>query len=196
MAPERGAEQGGTRTAAQRVFFALWPDAETGKGLERLALQAHRIYGGRRMRRDNLHVTLTFIGGIEASRIAELEAIAAAIKGEPFDLVFDHTGYWRHNRIVWTGCDAIPPALQALADVLSAALRDAGYRLEQRPFAPHMTLLRNAARRDPASLATAWASTPPVWPVRDFVLVRSRLEAEGAHYDIIGRWPLLSQENA
>jgi hypothetical protein len=33
-----------------------------------------------------------------------------------------------------------------------------------------------------------------MWPIHEFVLVVSRTENDGAHYDVIRRWPLgLSQ---
>jgi 2'-5' RNA ligase len=31
------------------------------------------------------------------------------------------------------------------------------------------------------------------WPIGDFVLVASRTEADGAHYEVIRRWPLNAQ---
>jgi 2'-5' RNA ligase len=49
---------------------------------------------------------------------------------------------------------------------------------------PHVTLLRNTA-------GGALPECDPVrWPVRDFVLVASRTDADGAHYEVIRRWPL------
>jgi len=61
----------------------------------------------------------------------------------------------------------------------------AGFELEARAFAPHVTLLRNAARppRDPARERLQW-------PVASFVLVASERDAKGAQYRVLGRWPL------
>lgn len=169
-----------------RVFFAVWPDETAARALAAVGREAHRSCGGRPMRRDTLHLTLAFLGEQPEARIAEARAVAdavAAVAAQPFTLAIDRLGYWQHNRILWAGGDCLP--LAALADVLGAGLRAAGFTLDERPFAAHATLLRNA--RCPAVPALA---APIAWRVAEFVLVESRLSAEGADYHVIGRWPL------
>lgn len=166
-----------------RVFFAVWPDESAAQALAAAGREAYLACGGRPMRRDSLHLTLAFLGEQPEARIAEARAVADAVAAEPFTLTIDRLGYWRHNRILWAGGDC--PPLVALADALGACLRAAGFVLDERPFAAHATLLRNA--RCPAVPALA---TPIAWPVTEFVLVESRLSAEGADYRAIGRWPL------
>lgn len=167
-----------------RVFFAVWPDAAAAARLHEVARANGKVCGGRVMRRDSLHITLAFLGDIPAERLAELKSIAGAVVVQPFDLAVDRLGYWRHNRILWAGADAAP--LTALAGQLAARLASAGFRFDPRPFVAHMTLLRDAER------AGALAMRDPVrWPVTEFLLVRSGLSPAGAHYEAIGRWPLL-----
>ena len=45
----------------QRLFFALWPDEDAR---ERLATVARDDSTGRWVSRDNLHVTLAFLGAV------------------------------------------------------------------------------------------------------------------------------------
>ena len=75
--------------------------------------------------------------------------------------------------------------MQQLARELAKALRHAGFALERRPFAAHVTLIRKA--RAPSTL-------PPLpqvdWPVNEFVLVRSILSSEGSRYAVLERFPL------
>lgn len=177
-----------------RVFFALWPDARTAAALDEIGRAAHASQGGRRMRRDTLHLTLAFIGQVALERIPELQAIAAQAVQEleaagvslAFDLVLDKLAAWRHNRIVWLGARQLPPALLALSAALHRRLTEAGYALEQRPFAAHVTLLRNA--RCDAELPQPEAL---IWSNRGqqggFVLVRSRLDQAGARYEVLSR---------
>ncbi len=167
-----------------RCFFALWPDAEVVERLHRIAADAHQSCGGRLMRRDTLHLTLAFLGDISLERVADARRIADAIVARPFDLMLDCLGYWRHNRIFWAG-GAVPPRLTFLASALGDALRDAGFTLDARPFAPHVTLLRDAHCATTPTLSEAIA-----WPVREFVLAESRRSSSGAHYEIVARWPL------
>jgi len=174
------------RTDRRRVFFALWPDAAAAQSLDTLAGIAHKAFAGRRMRRDTLHMTLAFIGEIEAARVADLLAAAGCVPlPGAFAMHIDRLHCWRHNRIVWCGPSAMPAQLAALAASLATSLGEAGFRLEARAFAAHATLLRNA---DCACEAPAFA--PFDWPVADFVLVESNLTPAGARYAVIGRWPL------
>ena len=178
-------EAGSGTSAPRRVFFAIWPDAGVAGALAAAAQTAARRCGGRRMRQETLHVTLAFIGAVSGAQVAELQAIGAAVRALRFELSLDQTGWWRHNRIVWAGASALPPALELLVRDLNGALRAAGYRLDNRPFAAHVTLLRKAhCTQDP----------PPMpcvpWPVTEFVLVESLLKPEGADYRPRVRFPL------
>lgn len=138
------------------------------------------------MRRDTLHLTLAFLGDVMATRVADAEAAAAKVTASAFTLDLDRLGYWKHNRIVWAGSVAVPPALTALAASLAEALRAAGFQLEERAFAAHVTLLRNAVC-SPAASALAAAIR---WPAADFALVESHAGAGGSRYAVLRRWPL------
>src|SRR5690606_10650260 len=56
------AEKSGVR---HRVFYALWPDEETRASLARATRHAVRRCGGRPIRRENLHITLAFLGSVD-----------------------------------------------------------------------------------------------------------------------------------
>ena len=167
-----------------RLFFALWPDDATRDALNRTGKWLHQHWGGRRMRADTLHITLAFLGSTPADQLEALFACADAVQTDAFDLVLDQAGYWRHNRIGWLGATQTPPPYVEMVGVLNAALRGAGYSVDARPHVPHVTLLRN-------SVGGAVPECEPVcWPISDFVLVASRRESDGMHYDVIRRWPL------
>ncbi|MBZ0125045.1 MAG: RNA 2',3'-cyclic phosphodiesterase [Rhodocyclaceae bacterium] len=171
---------------SRRVFFALWPDDGIARLFDEAGSRAHRSLKGRRMRRETLHLTLAFIGSIAPERLAQLEDIASAIRLSPFDLLFDRLQCLPRKKIAWASAGVLPAELRDLAANLNAQLKAAGFRTEERPFAAHVTLLRNAdcaAGKTDDSLHIGW-------PVRDFVLAESELKPEGAHYRIIGRWPL------
>ena len=172
--------------AVRRLFFALWPKAEIAGCLHDAARRAQASCGGRLMRRETLHITLAFLGDVPASRLADAAAAATAVAAEAFAIELDRFGYWQHNRILWAGCAAVPPALDSLADGLAQGLRAAGFSLEARPFAVHATLLRNA---DCPAGAPSFA-TSIRWPVRDFALVASSPGPGGSRYAVLQRWPL------
>lgn len=167
-----------------RLFFALWPDDATRDALNRTGKWLHRHWGGRRMHADTLHITLAFLGSTPADQLERLAACADSVRTEAFVLTLDQAGYWRHNRIGWLGTGETPPQHLDLVGALNVALQDAGFPVDARPHMPHVTLLRNTAGGEVPQC------TPVVWPICEFVLVVSRTETDGAHYDVIRRWGL------
>jgi 2'-5' RNA ligase len=168
-----------------RLFFALWPDDATRDALYRTGKSLHTHWGGRLMHADTLHITLAFLGSTPAEQLDVLVACADSIHSEPFELILDQAGYWRHNRIGWLGATATPPQHFELVGALNAALQAAGFSVDARPHVPHVTLLRKSAGGEVPPCE------PVRWPVSDFVLVASRTETEGARYEVIRRWPLV-----
>lgn len=171
-----------------RLFFALWPDDAVRAALARLARSLHKECAGRMIPAHNIHLTLIFLGNVAKGRIPDLHALAAAIAAPPIDLTIDALDYWRHNRIVWAGALECPQALQVLVAQLSRALPRAGFRCEDRPYAPHITLLRDA-RRAPAAKATAGI----VWRAGEFALVQSLHRNAAVAYEVIAHWPLAAR---
>ncbi|NTV09709.1 MAG: RNA 2',3'-cyclic phosphodiesterase [Zoogloea sp.] len=173
-------------TIRRRLFFALWPQADVASSLEALGQQVHAEAGGRRMRRDTLHLTLAFIGGVPQRDLPRLRSIAADISADSFEFDLDRLGFWNRKGIVWAGCSGQPAGLDELAARLGTGLRAAGFEVEARPFVAHVTLLRNARHE------TALPEPGLIrWKAADFVLVESLPSPERARYRVVGRWPLL-----
>jgi len=175
--------------APARVFFALWPDDAITDKLVRVATTAHDAFGGRRMRRETLHLTLAFIGTVAPQRIEALAAVAAAVRIPAFTLRLDRLRGLPRKHLAWIESASPPSALAALATELHTRLAAASFPLEASPFNAHVTLLRNAR-----NAATPPPQPPIDWPVRDFVLVQSHLDAAGASYRCLGRWGLGAAE--
>jgi 2'-5' RNA ligase len=165
-----------------RIFFALWPPAETARALFDWAQAAQPDTGGRVTDEAKIHLTLAFLGEADPQR-----AITAArrVRAEDLILPIEHARYWRENNIVWAGPREIPPALNALHRKLSIELYREEFILERRPFAAHVTLIRKARA----------ASLPPLpatldWPLEEFLLVRSNLSSKGSTYEPLERFSL------
>lgn len=137
------------------------------------------------MRADTLHLTLAFLGSTPVAQLDALLASVDTVQAKTFDLTLDQPGYWRHNRIGWFGPSQPPTQLGELVDAVNTAIKSAGVKFDVRPHVPHVTLLRNTAGGDSPTCE------PVKWPVRDFVLVSSRTEDEGAYYEVIRRWALI-----
>jgi RNA 2',3'-cyclic 3'-phosphodiesterase len=167
-----------------RLFFALWPPAETARALDGWAQAAQRLTGGRVTGQAKIHLTLAFLGEADPPR-----AIAAArrLKAARHTLPIEEARYWRENNIVWAGPRETPPALKALCEKLSIELYREEFILERRAFAAHVTLIRKARA----------AKLPPLpamldWPVEEFVLVRSSVSSNGSTYEPLERFRLMT----
>ena len=168
-----------------RLFFALWPDAAARAALVTLAGALRAECGGRAMPVANIHLTLVFLGDVAAARFADACLAADGVTAPRFDFEVGTVGYWRHNRVVWSGPAQCPEVLRGLVAGLESALVAAGFQLDRRAYLPHLTLLRNA-RRAPVMPGMAVIR----WPVSEFVLVQSLRQERGARYEVLRRWPL------
>jgi RNA 2',3'-cyclic 3'-phosphodiesterase len=170
-----------------RLFFALWPNADECSALSAWHSPLRELCGGRVMRTDTLHSTLVFLGDVEETRLETLRQVAQGLSCRAFELKLTAAHYWGHNHIVYAAPTAPPPQLAKLVQELETRLRKQHFHVEERPYKPHVTLLRNAQWRD--------AALPPMpavsWKFNDFVLVQSRSDEEGAaYYEVLARFPL------
>jgi 2'-5' RNA ligase len=176
--------QAGART---RLFFALWPPPAVATALHAWALAVRRAAGGRPIDGAAIHLTLAFLGEIAAARLDAALAAARRVRGAAHALPLEAARQWPERGIVWVGPRAAPAPLEALADSLAAELAREGFELEKRRFLAHVTLLRHARARCRLPELPLLA-----WPVREFVLARSMLGAEGARYATVARFPLVA----
>jgi 2'-5' RNA ligase len=165
-----------------RLFFALWPPAETARTLAGWAREAQRGTGGRTIDEAKIHLTLAFLGEADPQKAVQAAQKVQAIQ---HTLPLEQARYWRESNIVWAGPRETPPALKGLFESLSLELYREQFILERRPFAAHVTLIRKArAARLPRLPALEW-------PVREFLLVRSSLSSSGSVYEPLERFALL-----
>lgn len=143
--------------------------------------------GGRGVPAENIHLTLVFLGSVDAAFRECAERAAAAVRVESFTLVLEKMACWSRAGVLWVGPRAAPVPLLELARELNAGLAACGLAPEPRPYAPHLTLGRQL-RSCPDS---GWIE-PLSWEVSRFTLVQSRTRADGAHYEVLRSWPLNS----
>ena len=95
--------------------------------------------------RDNLHLTLAFLGEVASSQAGSAHAALKAVRAGPFPLEIGGIGCFRRagGDLYWAGVEK-SRALGGLYDALKAELRARGLRTEARPFYPHLTLVRQA----------------------------------------------------
>lgn len=167
---------GKERTIRMRLFFAICLD-EAAKDSLCAAMEAMRPGFERAgfTPRENLHLTLVFLGETPPARLPALRAAMDAVSAEPFPLCVGGVGCFRQpgGRLYWAGVERSGP-LMALYDSLRAELERRGFRVDARPYRPHLTLARRAVLREDD---TGSAIAVPVIrvDVKRFSLMRSDL---------------------
>ena len=166
----------------ERLFFAMWPGPASAAALEELSRTLARTADGRAVPAEKIHLTLAFLGHTSVERIASAKE-AARFRAHAVDGALDHVGSFRRAAVAWAGMSDPPLALLELQAKLAARLAERGFTLEERSFAPHVTLARRI--RHPVARA---AIESIAWEARELTLVRS--ETGTGRYTIIERWPL------
>ncbi len=100
--------------------------------------------GARRVPRDQLHLTLRFIGEVRDDTFAAIRTALERVTGAPFLLALRGVGHFppgRHPRVLWVGLEESAPLLKLQQEV-ELALIGANIPPEERKFSPHLTLAR------------------------------------------------------
>ena len=143
------------------------------------------------VRRENIHLTLKFLGEVPVDRVdAVAGAMGEAARHCPAMVVtVQGLGVFpgmNRPRILWAGLHGDTRALGALHRRLDQALARCGFEPEKRPFKAHLTLGRFRDRVHAKSLAKALTRAESYGPVACDVgcmtLFKSRLTPGGAVY--------------
>jgi 2'-5' RNA ligase len=177
-------------SARLRLFCGLCLSGEVLDGLVRWQASALGPAAGDAARivpRENLHLTLAFLGSQDP---ADVDAIGAALHGavgEGCDLRLRVRGYRETRSVGMLTFDDEGGRGAALAGRLHDALEALGvYRREDRPWLAHLTVLRF---RERPRLRPALPGLGEVVP-SDAAVFISRLRPGGAQYEVVDTVPL------
>ncbi len=198
--PGPGADQG----EAMRLFVAIAPPLAALDELDALAAPLRTARPDLRWtNREAWHVTLAFLGHVDASAAARLlpRLERAAQRYDMFRLAFSGAGAFpapARANVLWSGLAGDRAALARLAQSVAAGARRAGAPPpdQRRRFQPHLALARCRMPADVTELVAAldgYQGQP--WTADRIHLVRSRLGAtEQSRYTSLGSWPLRGPE--
>lgn len=146
---------------------------------------------------ETMHLTLHFLGNTdEALREPIGAALRAALQGQtPFELRLGPAGVFpkpQRPDVVWQGLAGDVAALKQLQEQVVVALEPLGFKREQRPYSPHLTLGRVRRGAEPAALVslgtavTALPAPPALgWTVERVSLFQSELLPSGPRYTVL-----------
>ncbi len=147
-------------------------------------------------KKENIHITLKFLGDTEGNFISsidkELEKIA--IKYSSFTLKLNKLGTFNKNGnpfILWFNFNK-SDTVNLLQKDLEECLSELGYNKETREFYPHVTLLRVKNEKDSQYIKKykEIELEPVQYILNEFYLVKSELTSKGSVYTKIKTYKL------
>jgi 2'-5' RNA ligase len=150
---------------------------------------------------EKLHLTLRFLGAVDAARRDELQHAlhAATFPFGPLGLVCERLGCFpdlRFPRVLWAWVCDDHDQLPALVESLNMAVESLVATPAEARFTGHITLARPRqlkhadARRLAEFVEQAAARRFGGWRADELELVRSELSRAGSNYTVLAKFPL------
>ncbi len=176
-----------------RAFLALEVSDDVKRSIMKLEDEvANTGADVRLVEKENLHITLKFLGEIGEDAIAKVLEAMRTVKADAFALEVEGAGAFpgaRMPRILWVGAGSGGEKVASIAQQLESALAIIGFP-KDREFTPHITVGRVKSMRNNATLArsiqenrgTHFGSTQ----ITRIALKKSVLTPSGPIYSDIG----------
>lgn len=177
-----------------RVFFGLEVPDTAKKRL--LALQ-RPVKGAKWQNRNQLHLTLAFLGKVDDERVPDLCRAANGVQVPAFELEaagLNTFGRPESPRNLWAGVSGDAP-LKELRHRLVKQLAEEGFEPGHSSFQPHITLARFRKQAGSVALLVDEHGDDHFgpMPVTEFVLFESTPGNSGSVYTVLERFALLPE---
>src|SRR3989442_13968290 len=99
----------------------------------------------KRVERENIHLTLKFLGIVSASKLEEVTSALAKVTFPPFSLEIKGAGAFRSVKrmnVIWIGVGEGWSQVELIFEQTEKLLHQLGFSRETRPFSPHITVAR------------------------------------------------------
>lgn len=177
----------------KRLFVAI--DLPTGIKDE-LGEICSGIAGAKWVRREQMHLTLRFIGEVDDQRFETIKSGLSEVQAVPFTMRLEGVGQFPEKgkpRVLWVGVRA-PNSLTQLQQQIENRLRKLGLEAADKGFTAHITLARFRTPPAPESMRSYFArhgdfGTEAI-EVESFILYSSWLRPEGPTYQHEAIYPM------
>lgn len=186
-----------------RLFIAVELSSQMQQALAELIQQLSPLANRsvRWVEPNHLHLTLKFLGDTPSALLPRLNAVLTTVANAncSFELSAQGSGVFpnpNRPRVLWAGISC-PPELNMLQKSLETHMLPLGFKAEERPFSPHLTLGRvsesaNAEdiKRVVKALQEHQKSEYGSVSVQKFTLFQSTLTPKGPLYISLHRFSL------
>ncbi|MFP4117720.1 MAG: RNA 2',3'-cyclic phosphodiesterase [Candidatus Woesearchaeota archaeon] len=183
----------GVKEDIARCFIALDLDEHVREKIARLQedLDAKGLFKGKFTEKENIHLTLKFLGEITEEKIDTVKTRVSHIRMNRFNAQITKAGVFTRKavRIVWLALDS--PEVRKLQSVVDTSLEK--HFTKERRFMGHITIARVKKVYDTDALLEYLDSLDPriSVDVASFSLRSSVLTHTGPEYSILERYHLL-----
>ena len=183
-----------------RIFIAINLPEKVKTELEKLEKEIESLFPPklnrgmfRWVKKENLHITLLFIGSVRDEEIPKISQIVKDIaqSQKPFSLRIEKVSYGPPKkippRLIWVDVER-KPELSEIADKLKKEMAESGIlrKVEQREFSPHITLARIKSfwwkRIEPEERPEIEREIALDFEVNSIEIMESKLKKTGAEY--------------
>ncbi|RLC39934.1 MAG: RNA 2',3'-cyclic phosphodiesterase [Candidatus Nealsonbacteria bacterium] len=183
-----------------RIFIAINLPEKVKTELEKLEKEIESLFPPklnrgmfRWVKKENLHITLLFIGAVRDEEIPKISQIVKDIaqSQKPFSLRIEKVSYGPPKkippRLIWVEVGR-KPELSEIAKKLKKEMAESGIlrKVEQREFSPHITLARIKSfwwkRIEPEERPEIEREIALDFEVNSIEIMESKLKKTGAEY--------------
>ena len=183
-----------------RIFIAINLPEKVKTELEKLGKEIESLFPPklnrgmfRWVKKENLHITLLFIGNVRDEEIPKISQIVkdVAQSQKPFSLRIEKVSYGPPKkippRLIWVEVER-KPELSEIAKKLKKEMAESGIlrKVEQREFSPHITLARIKSfwwkRMEPEERPEIEREIALDFEVNSIEIMESKLKKTGAEY--------------
>ena len=164
-----------------RLFISINFDETTKQNLVSVQNNLLKTGSGRIVPRDNLHLTLVFIGEVNDDSVASVCNTLKTVEFSRMEIKVGRVGYFPESKeLIWAGIEG-NRYLNDLQNRICISLEESGFRFVKNRFFPHITLVRNYHSEKVFNSRSVFRK-PFSFTADSFSLMSSELDKDGPKY--------------
>jgi 2'-5' RNA ligase len=153
---------------------------------------------GNFVEKENLHLTLSFLGELSEEEIKKAEGILNKIDFRKFPVEMGKIGYFPNEdyvKVIWVGVNS--REIANLREIIENKLRKEGFSIKEIDFVPHLTVARIKSIKNKKGFFEEIEKIKldkMFFIAEDFSLMKSILKKEGPEYKVLERFGMRIRE--